>query len=132
MSGQKLRAAFAPAEPLRKRVPQVDSDGTPLADFMMLIPGLKARPAAVVEATVQELERVLAEFCHSVVFVDLNLRLNLLWISVRPSPGICMTVAAAVQDRVPEAVLVASPFVPAGGGGRRTSARRLFHGRNPS
>jgi hypothetical protein len=41
------------------------------------------------------------------VFADMNLRLNVLWVTVRPIPGICLELPAALKTRVPEAMLVA-------------------------
>jgi hypothetical protein len=42
-----------------------------------------------------------------VVFADLNLKLNLLWVSLRPRPGAISELVAAIRLRVPEALLVA-------------------------
>jgi hypothetical protein len=97
-----------PDEPLWKRVPSRDSEGRPLADFMMIVPGLRDKPEAGLRTTVGELEKVLTFYGRFVVFADLNLRLNLLWVSVKPIPGITLEVAAAIKQRVPEALLVAN------------------------
>jgi hypothetical protein len=50
---------------------------------------------------------VLARYGDAVVFADVNLRLNTLWVTVRPIPGICLELPAALKHRVPEALLVA-------------------------
>jgi len=94
--------------PLWKRVPARDDDGRLLSDFMMLIPGLGRRPAKRVEATLAALHAVFAYYRDFVVFADLNLKLNVLWVSVKPCPGITLELATAVKQRVPEAVLVAN------------------------
>jgi len=94
--------------PLWKRAPARGDDGRLLSDFMMLIPGLGRRSAEHVQATVAELQAVFAYYRDFVVFADLNLKLNVLWVSVRPSPGITLELAAAVKHRVPEALLVAN------------------------
>jgi hypothetical protein len=75
---------------------------------MMLIPRLRHWPERRIEAVYREIQAVFEHYGDSVVFADLNLNLNLLWVSVRPRPGICLEMAAAVKHRVPEAVLVAS------------------------
>ena len=98
----------SPAEPLWRLAPTRGKDGRSLADFMMLIPGLGRRSAKRVEATVAELNAVFAYYRDFVVFADLNLKLNVLWVSVKPSPGITLELAAAVKHRVPEAMLVAN------------------------
>jgi len=41
-----------------------------------------------------------------VVFVDLNVPLNLLWVSVRPRPGVILELFGAVKLHLPEAKLV--------------------------
>jgi len=98
-----------PAEPLWNRVPTRDSSGQRLSDFMMLIPKLRQRPTHQIEQVLRELQQVLAFYERSVVFVDLNLKLNLLWVSVKPVPGICLELPTAIQARIPEARLVAQP-----------------------
>jgi hypothetical protein len=75
---------------------------------MMLIPRLRHWPQRRIEAVYREIQTVFEHYAESVVFADLNLDLNVLWVSVRPRPGICLELAAAVKHRVPEAVLVAS------------------------
>lgn len=97
-----------PNTPLWQRVPKTDEQGRLLSDFMMLIPGLRHRGRQQIESTVDGLSAVLASYHHVVVFADLNLRLNLLWVSIRPSPGMCLELPAAIKEVVPEALLVAS------------------------
>ena len=99
-------AQLDPAEPLWKRVPTRDVDGRPFSDFMMLIPRLRSRPQHAREAAIAEIHGVLEHYRKVVVFADLNLKLNLLWVSVRPVPGICLELPAAIKCRVPEAMLV--------------------------
>lgn len=96
-----------PAEPLWKRAPTRDERGNMLSDFMMLIPRLSKRSQEQQRSTLDRLQQVLEEYRHVVVFADLNLRLNLLWVSVRPQPGICLELPTAILACVPEARLVA-------------------------
>ena len=91
--------------PLHERVPTRDAQGVLLTDFMLLFPGLRERPRLVLREIVARIQAALAPF-QEVVFVDLNLRLNLLWISAQPRPGIVLAVASAIKQRVPEALLV--------------------------
>ena len=101
------RITLEPAEPLWKRAPTRGEDGRPLSDFMMIIPGLRQRPAAHLEETIAAIQEVLSFYHRVVVFADLNLRLNVLWVSVKPVPGICLELPTALKLRVPEAMLVA-------------------------
>ncbi|HID48427.1 MAG TPA: hypothetical protein EYP40_02250 [Chromatiales bacterium] len=102
--------SLLPGEPLWKRVPTVDTDGTRLSDFMMIIPRLRDRPRAARQAIVQRIEGVLRCYQDKVVFADLNLALNVLWVSVRPVPGICLELPTAIKLQVPEALLVSHKF----------------------
>lgn len=96
-----------PGEPLWRIVPTRDENGRLLTDFMMLIPRLREKSASEVERTSGHIRSILA--LHSeVVFADLNLALNLLWISLRPKRGAMVEIAAAIRALVPEAVLVAN------------------------
>ncbi|ROR34972.1 hypothetical protein [Inmirania thermothiophila] len=101
------QAGLAPATPLWRRVPARDEAGRPLADFMLLIPGLGRRPPGELEAALDAIGEVLTAHGDAVVFADLNLRLNVLWVSLRPRPGLALALAAALVARVPGARLVA-------------------------
>lgn len=99
--------ALLPAEPLWKRVPTRDAEGRALSDFMMIIPRLRQRRREEIAAVTDRIEAVLRRYGKAVVFADLNLSLNLLWVTVRPVPGICLELPAAIKVYVPEALLVA-------------------------
>jgi len=73
---------------------------------MMLIPGLRDKPKHLVDNTIQDVHIVLTHFDHAVVFAEFNLKLNLLWVSIRPIQGIRFEIAGAIQEHVPEAKLV--------------------------
>ena len=96
-----------PAEPLWMRAPVRDADGSALTDFMMIIPGLRSKPAGRRDTIIRSIREVLALYERVVVFADINLRLNVLWVTVRPRPGICLELPGAILLRVPEARLVA-------------------------
>lgn len=76
-----------------------------LGDFMMLLPGLRDRPQGQFAEVLARIESVINEF-REVVFVDLNVPLNLLWVSVRAKPGIILDISTALKFRVPEALLI--------------------------
>lgn len=99
-------AASVPGVPLWQLAPTRDSAGQRLTDFMMLIPRLRNRTPAEIEQASRDIQSVL-ELHQDVVFADLNLKLNLLWVSLRLRPGAISELVAAIRLRVPEAVLVA-------------------------
>jgi hypothetical protein len=108
-SALSLSDTLSPAEPLWRRAPTRDQEGQRLSDFMMLIPKLGQRPQHHLRNVLQQLQQVFDYYQHAVVFADLNLRLNVLWVSVKPIPGICLELPAAIKSCVPEALLVAQP-----------------------
>ncbi len=106
-----LAAGMSPGLPLWQVAPTHDSSGRLLTDFMMLIPRLRLRPPLEIERASRDIQAVLA-LHQDVVFADLNLKLNLLWVSLRPRPGAISELVAAIRLRVPEAVLVAHHTEP--------------------
>lgn len=100
-----LAAGAVPGVPLWQLAPTHDASGRLLTDFMMLIPRLRARPSTEIERVSRAIQGVLS-LHKDVVFADLNLKLNLLWVSLRPRPGAISELVAAIRLRVPEAVLV--------------------------
>ena len=101
-----LGTALEPGTPLWQVVPTRGEDGRPLVDFMMLIPGLRNRPQHAINTTLNNLQKVLEQY-REVVFVNLNLKINVLWVSVNFRPGIISELATSIQRLVPEALLVA-------------------------
>ncbi len=97
-----------PGEPLWRRVPSRDADGRNLFDFMVLIPRFRDWPEVRRERAMGELRALFDEYSGRVYFAELNLQLNLLWVSVLPAPGLCLEFAAAINARIPEARLVAN------------------------
>lgn len=95
--------------PLFKRAPRTDERGRPLTDFMMIIPQLRTRSARLINNKVSKIQKVLERFGDTVVFADLNLKINVLWVIVRPVPGVCLDIPSAICAEVPEALLVAHP-----------------------
>lgn len=79
---------------------------------MMIIPGLRRRPEAQIGRRLDAIRGVLERYREVVLFADMNLKLNVLWISVRPVHGITLEMAAAIKAKVPEALLVSSKCRP--------------------
>ena len=103
----RLSISFQDAsEPLRFRAPSHDENGRSLSDFMVLIPGLKKKPQRLITRTINEIHLALMSYGDDVVFAEFNIKLNLLWVSIRPVPGIRYEITGAIQERVPEARLV--------------------------
>lgn len=101
----QIAVGSVPGLPLWQIAPTRDSAGARLTDFMMLIPRLRTRSPVEIERASRDIQAVLA-LHQDVVFADLNLKLNLLWVSLRPRPGAISELVAAIRLRIPEAVLV--------------------------
>jgi hypothetical protein len=94
------------SEPLRKRAPVVDENGDALTDFMVIFPGLRKKSKLRIEEVTVEIHRVLGRFSDVVVFAELNVALNLLWVSIKPLTGARFEIAAALRSSIPGAKLV--------------------------
>lgn len=99
-------SVLEPGTPLWQIVPTHGADGRPLVDFMMIIPGLRKRPQHEINTTLTNIEKALAPY-HDVVFVNFNMKINVLWVSANSRPGIIGQLVTTIQQRVPEALLVA-------------------------
>jgi len=95
-----------PAGPLWKVAPTRDEDGNSFVDFMMIIPKLKKKPQKYIDKTLKDIQMVLNQYSNVVVFANINMKINCLWISHKPQPGICRELVGAIRQYVPEATLV--------------------------
>lgn len=98
---------FHQSAPLWKRVPTHDCNGQLYHDFMMLIPGLRDFESERIHATVSKMEQALKHYEKEIVLADLNLKLNILWVTIQPRPGLSSEIAALLHHLIPEAKLVA-------------------------
>jgi hypothetical protein len=76
---------------------------------MLLIPRLNKASTPELKEKMAGLQSVLVSH-PEVVFADLNLRLNLLWVSIKPKPGLIQHISVEIQQRVPEAKLISGDF----------------------
>ena len=102
--------SLSPAEPLWQRVPTRDDEGRLLGDFMMLIPRLNSFSNTKMQEVICKLDKLLGLYHEYVVFADLNLKLNVLWVSHRQRSGLGLELAAAIHLCIPEAKLVAQHY----------------------
>lgn len=107
-TGLKHSLGILRNKPLHERVPTHDEEGKPLGDFMMLFPGLRDLAEAGLRQKVDILADILSQY-KEVVFVDLNVPLNLLWVSIKHKPGLVLEVSSYVKMHIPEAKLVGVP-----------------------
>ena len=101
--GPEITAA---GEPLYQRVPTKDDNGRAYSDFMLLIPGMRDLSAPELSDHVSGLQAVLGSY-DQIVFADLNLNLNLLWVTLRPKLGLIPEIAERLRQRIPQAKLIA-------------------------
>ena len=97
------------SEPLYDRVRTLDENGKPYADFMLMIPGLNKASMPELKGKMAALQAVLVNY-PEVVFADLNMRLNLLWVSIRPKVGLIQGIPVDIQQHLPEAKLISGDY----------------------
>lgn len=102
----KLSMGLSPAEPLWKVAPTRDADGNRVSDLLMIIPKLKTKPKEHIQKTLSEIELALKQFRDLVVFANVDMKLNTLWVSFKAKPGLFVEITASLKLHVPEAVIV--------------------------
>ncbi|MBL4711747.1 MAG: hypothetical protein JKX75_04505 [Gammaproteobacteria bacterium] len=102
----KLSVGLTPAEPLWKLAPTRDEDGGPVSDLLMIIPKLKTRPEQYIKNTLANIEFSLKQYNNVVLFANLDMKLNTLWVSFKAAPGIYGKIVSTLRVNIPDAVLV--------------------------
>lgn len=100
------RPELAPGGDLWRHAPARDATGRPVCDLLMLLPGLRGggHTATLVR---HHLHSVLQGFGDRVLFADLNVRLGVLWVSVRGEAGLSAEVIEAIRKQIAGARVVA-------------------------
>ena len=101
-----LSLGIKPAEPLWKIAPTRDEDGNRVSDLLMIIPKLKSKPKHYIQNTLSEIEVALRQYKHLVLFANVDMKLNTLWVSFKAQPGLFAEITATLKLHVPEAVVV--------------------------
>lgn len=102
----KLSVDLSPAEPLWKLAPTRDADGGPVSDVLLIIPKLKTRPEQHIKDTLANIEFALKQYSNEILFANLDMKLNTLWVSFKAVPGVYVDIVSTLMHNVPEAVLV--------------------------
>lgn len=93
-------------EPLWKNFPTVDTDGRKLLDFMMIFPGFKKLSPEEIQEKASHVYDVLRRYKHVIKHASLNLKTNILMVSVKPIEKVHLEITSEIQELVPEARLV--------------------------
>ena len=107
----KSSLEYSANSPLWQRVPTKDEEGQYLSDFMMIIPSLKTATPEQRKQTINNITQVLAKYANTVVFADLNMKMSLLWISVRPTKGMIVEISSAIMELIPAAKIISERSV---------------------
>ncbi len=102
----KLSIDLVPAEPLWKMAPTRDENGGPVSDVLMIIPKLKTRPEQYIKDTLANIEFALKQYSNEVLFANVDMKLNTLWVSFKAVPGVYVNIVSTLKTNIPEAVLV--------------------------
>lgn len=73
---------------------------------MMLISGLNKLDPIDVASVINKLEGIFKIYEKKIVFVDLNFKINILWVTLLPQIGLSTEIAAFIHHVVPQAKLV--------------------------
>ena len=107
MSELRLGISYGPANStLLDRVPTTDEYGKPLGDMIVLLPRLREKTAHEVTLIARGIDRALSQFSAQIMFAELNVNRNNLWVSMRPTKGIRAYIATAIRLEVPDAKLI--------------------------
>ena len=93
-------------DPLWTRAPARDALGRPYGDFMVRIPDLRTGQAGLFRHRLAVLTQVLTKHLDVVVFAELNTRLGLLWVTVKPVPGSIRRVYTDLRSALPMARII--------------------------
>lgn len=107
--GQKhMRRSYSvkQASPLWQRVPTRTATGEMVADFIMLIKQLNRASPIEQQTTLDDIHRVLSSYSDFILLVELNLNINLLWVSHVSRPNLGSEIAAAIFHVCPRARLI--------------------------
>lgn len=102
----KLSVDVSPAQPLWKLAPTRDENGGPVSDVLIIIPKLKSRPEQYIKDTLANIEFALKQYSDEILFANLDMKLNTLWVSFKAIPGVYVDIVSTLKTNVPEAVLV--------------------------
>lgn len=102
----KISVSIEPAEPLWKLAPTRDKEGGPVSDLLMIIPKLKTKPEQYIKDTLANIDCALRQFSEQILFANVDMKLNTLWVSFKAVPGIYGDIVSTLKISVPEAVLV--------------------------
>ena len=102
----KLSVGISPAKPLWQLAPTRDEDGGPVSDLLIIIPKLKTKPEYYIKDTLANIEFALKQFNNEILFANVDMKLNTLWVSFKAVPGVYVDIVSALMTNVPEAVLV--------------------------
>ena len=102
----KYSLEYSANTPLWQRVPTKSVAGEYLWDFMIIFPGLKNAPKMQKRDIVNKITDILNHYADTVVFADLNMKINLLWVSIKPEKGMIVEIPTALLASIPNAKLV--------------------------
>ena len=100
-----------PAEPLWQRVPTRTDAGELVADFMMILTGLKQLNHDARQSVYDRLYEVLNIYEKVILLAEVNVRIHTLWVSHKPRPGLGTEIASMVHYHIPQAKLISQKFI---------------------
>jgi len=105
-NGIKLVSGYFASQPLWQRVPTRTVTGELAFDFMIITRQLNKLLAEEQKTALSAICSVLNSYSKVMLLADLNLNINLLWISHLPRPHLCFEIASKIIEVYPLARLI--------------------------
>lgn len=102
----QLSAGYDITQPLWQRVPTRTDTGELAFDFMVIVKQLNKLAPMKQNIVLDEIYSVLEIYSKVILLADMNLKMNLLWVSHLPRPNLSIEIASRIIDVYPPARLI--------------------------
>ncbi|VAW93301.1 hypothetical protein MNBD_GAMMA21-948 [hydrothermal vent metagenome] len=92
--------------PLWQRVPTRTETGERAFDFMIIVRRLNKLEPIKQKSVLDNIYSILSQYSEVILLADLNLKINLLWISHLPRPNLSFEITSSIIDAYPLARLI--------------------------
>jgi len=102
----EISAEYIISQPLWQRVPTRTETGERTFDFMVIVKKLNQLDSVKQRFILKKIYPILETYSNVILLADLNLKINLLWVSHLPRPNLSFEIASQIMDAYPPARLI--------------------------
>ena len=102
----QLATEYSVTQPLWQRVPTRTNAGELAFDFMIIIKRLNKLSPIRQKDVLDKIYSVLDIYSRVILLADMNLKMNLLWVSHLPRPNLSIEIASRIIEVYPPARLI--------------------------